>query len=48
LGRREKERRRRNVYVILVGKPERNRLLERQRRRWVANIKMVLREYGMV
>jgi hypothetical protein len=30
-----------NAYRILVGKP-----LERQRRRWVGNIKMNLREIG--
>jgi hypothetical protein len=34
----------RNAYRILVGKPERKRLLERPRRRWVHNIKMDLRE----
>jgi hypothetical protein len=32
------------AYSILVGKPEGNRLLGRPRRRWVANIKMDLRE----
>jgi hypothetical protein len=35
-----------NAYRILVGKPEGKRLLERQRRRWVDNIKMDLREIG--
>jgi hypothetical protein len=33
----------RNVYRILVGKPERKRPLGRPRRRWVDNIKMDLR-----
>jgi hypothetical protein len=28
---------------LLVGKPERNRLLGRPRRRWVDNVKMYLR-----
>jgi hypothetical protein len=36
----------RNVYRILVGKPEGNRPLGRPRRRWVDNIKMDLREIG--
>jgi hypothetical protein len=30
----------RNVYWILVGKPEGKRPLERPKRRWVYNIKM--------
>jgi hypothetical protein len=30
----------RNAYIILVGKPERNRPLERPRCRWEDNIKM--------
>jgi hypothetical protein len=34
----------RNTYSILVGKPEGKRPLGRQRRRWVDNIKMDLRE----
>jgi hypothetical protein len=34
----------RNPYRILVGKPERKRLLERPRHRWVDNIKIDLRE----
>jgi hypothetical protein len=34
----------RNAYRILVGKPERKRLLRRPGRRWVNNIKMHLRE----
>jgi hypothetical protein len=37
---------RRNAYRILVGKPEGKRPLGRPRRRWVANIKMDLREVG--
>jgi hypothetical protein len=32
--------------MILVGKPERKRPLERLRCRWVGNIKMDLREIG--
>jgi hypothetical protein len=36
----------RNAYRILVGKPEGKRPLGRPRRRWVENIKMVLRETG--
>jgi hypothetical protein len=34
----------RNVYRILVGKPEGKRPLGRPRRRWVDNIKIDLRE----
>jgi hypothetical protein len=40
----------RNAYKILVGKPEGKRPLERQRRRWLDNIKTDLREmewYGL-
>jgi hypothetical protein len=36
----------RNAYRILVGKPEGKRSLERERRRWVDNIKINLREMG--
>jgi hypothetical protein len=36
----------RNPYRILVGKPERKRPLGRQRRRWVDNIEIDLREIG--
>jgi hypothetical protein len=36
----------RNAYRILMGKPEVKRPLGRQRRRWVDNIKMDLREIG--
>jgi hypothetical protein len=35
---------RRNVYNILVGKPEGNRPLGRPRRKWEDNIKMDLRQ----
>jgi hypothetical protein len=34
----------RNVYRLLVGKPERKRPLERHRCRWEDGIKMELRE----
>jgi hypothetical protein len=34
----------RNAYRRLVGKPEGKRALGRQRRKWVDNIKMDLRE----
>jgi hypothetical protein len=33
-----------NAYRVLVGKPEGNRRLGRQRRRWLDNIKMYLEE----
>jgi hypothetical protein len=36
----------RNAYRILAGKSEGERPLVRQRRRWVDNIKMDLREIG--
>jgi hypothetical protein len=36
----------RNAYRILLGKPEGKRLLGRQSRRWMNNIKMDLREIG--
>jgi hypothetical protein len=36
----------RTAYRILVGKREGRRLLGRQRRKWVNNIKMDLREIG--
>jgi hypothetical protein len=35
-----------NAYRILVGKPEGKRSLERQRRRWVNDFKIDLREIG--
>jgi hypothetical protein len=37
----------RNVYRLLVGKPERKRPLIRPRRRWMDNIKMHLLERGL-
>jgi hypothetical protein len=37
----------RNVYRLLVGKPEGNRPLGRPRRRWMVNIKMDLLEIGL-
>jgi hypothetical protein len=36
----------RNVYRVLVGKPEGKRPLERPRRRWENGIKMDIREIG--
>jgi hypothetical protein len=36
----------RNVYRVLVGKPEGKRPLERPRRRWEYGIKMDLRDMG--
>jgi hypothetical protein len=37
----------RNVYRLLVRKPERRRPLGRPRRRWIDNIKMYLLEIGL-
>jgi hypothetical protein len=37
----------RNVYRLLVGKPEGERPLGRPRRRWIDNIKMDLLEIGL-
>jgi hypothetical protein len=37
----------RNVYRILVGKPEGKRLLGKHKHRWEDNIKMDLRENGL-
>jgi hypothetical protein len=37
----------RNVYTLLVGKPEGKRPLGRPRRRWIDNIKMDLLEIGV-
>jgi hypothetical protein len=37
----------RNVYRLLVGKPERKRPLGRPRRRWIDNIKMDLLEIAV-
>jgi hypothetical protein len=37
----------RNVYMLLVGKPEGKRPLGRPRRRWIGNIKMDRLEIGL-
>jgi hypothetical protein len=37
----------RNVYRLLVGKPDRKRPLGRPRHRWIDNIKMDLLEIGL-
>jgi hypothetical protein len=37
----------RNVYMLLVGKPEGKRPLGRPRRRWMDNIKVELLEIGL-
>jgi hypothetical protein len=37
----------RNVYTLLVGKPEGKRPLGRPRRRWIDNIKMYLLQIGL-
>jgi hypothetical protein len=37
----------RNVYRLLVGKPEGKRPLERPRRRWIDNIKIDVLEIGL-
>jgi hypothetical protein len=37
----------RNVYKLLVGKPEGKRPIGRPRRRWIDNIKMDLLELGL-
>jgi hypothetical protein len=37
----------RNVYRLLVGKPEGKRPLGRPRRRWIDNIKLHLSEIGL-
>jgi hypothetical protein len=37
----------RDVYRVLVGRPESKRLLARPRRRWEDNIKLDLREIGI-
>jgi hypothetical protein len=37
----------RNVYKLLVGKPEGKRPLGRPRRRWIDNIKMDLLDIGV-
>jgi hypothetical protein len=41
-------REKKNVYRLFVGNPEEKRSLERPRRRWVDNIRMVLGEIGWV
>jgi hypothetical protein len=38
----------RNTYKILVGKPEGKRPLGRPKRRWEDNIRMDLREIGLL
>jgi hypothetical protein len=38
----------RNVYMLLVGKPEGKRPLGRPRRKWIDNIKMDLLEIGVI
>jgi hypothetical protein len=38
----------RNVYRLLVGKPEGKKPLVRPRRRWMDNIKMDLLEIGLI
>jgi hypothetical protein len=38
----------RNVYKLLIGKPEGKRPLGRPRRRWIDNIKMDLLEIGLM
>jgi hypothetical protein len=40
----EEEKKKKNAYRILVGEQEGKRPLRRQKRRWVENIKMDLRE----
>jgi len=37
----------RGVYMVLVGRPEDERLLGRPRRRWEDNIKMALTDTGI-
>jgi hypothetical protein len=37
----------RNVYMLLVGKPEGKRPLGRLRRKWIDNIKIYLLEIGL-
>jgi transcription termination factor 2 len=39
-------RKKRNPYRIFVGKPRRKEITRKTRRRWVDNIKVVLRELG--
>jgi hypothetical protein len=42
----EREGEKRNMYRLLVGKPEEKRPLGRPRNRWIDNIKMDLLEIG--
>jgi hypothetical protein len=37
----------RNVYMLLVGKPEGKRRLGRPRRKWIDNLKMGILEIGL-
>jgi hypothetical protein len=37
----------RNMYRLLIGKPERKRPLGRPRRKWIDNIKMDLLDIGL-
>jgi hypothetical protein len=39
---------RRGVYKVLVGKPEKKRQLGSPRRRWEDNMKMDLQEFGRI
>jgi hypothetical protein len=41
-------REKKNVYRLLVGKPERKRPIGRPRRRWIHNIKMDILEIRFV
>jgi hypothetical protein len=40
-------REKKNVYMLLVGKPEGKRPIGKPRRRWINNIKMDLLEIGL-
>jgi hypothetical protein len=42
----KKKKKKKNAYIILLGKPEGKRTLGRPRRGWVDNFKMGLREIG--
>ena len=42
-----KDRERRGVYRVLLGKPEGKSPLERPRRRWEDNIKIYIKEMGL-
>jgi hypothetical protein len=41
-----RDRRGRNIYRVLVGRPDGTRLFGRPRRRWKDNIKLYLEEIG--